>query len=665
MNMKKLLSLLKKIQGDILIFIVCVAIFIPYIYYNKPVRVGDGSEYYALALAWRDTDKPFMTDLSWFEYDRLVKSGEIAFMVDTSRLKGSMPALPSSSGSDFIHFWFYSFCAGTIAKLGAINGITLSIHNAFLLLHCLLLTCLLIVGWRCYGWKGLVALVILTFLSPILWYINKVHTEFFTYCLTTSAVIFFLKRRYFPSAFFLALAATQNISFSAISLFVLSLGLIIQKREKYTTDKVALIILTIAVLALQPAYYYLRFGIFSALISSGSAKVGNNLRYAYIWFIDPDVGLFPNWPLGVAIIAVFLFSLKKIKPARSDLFLWLAFVIVYIGISLWAQSSTRNLNAGATPGLARYALWYLALFFPAILLILYSIIFSKWISILSIGVLFFGIFLNFQQNNPSLNERYLTPSPVSMFIQTNFPNIYNPPPEIFAERYGGFGESARTWDTIAIIGPDCRKYLFINPVIPEKQQAISGLKGCGFDFDKLKEMLEHKNYLIQSKNLVYYTFSEKELYEITYLPQLKEWLYATIDGRATGMMGAGWSDPENWGTWSISKRATLKISCPLIEDPPGETLSIKLEMQPFVTPKHPQVAIKINIGNNQAWSGTLDKVKIVKIDLPKNTCVSNEKLILKFLIDNSVSPASLGISGDQREIGVALLRIRFDSAAIK
>jgi hypothetical protein len=662
MNFRKLFSFFKRIQGDILIIIGCIGIFIPFLFFSKPVRVGDGSEYYALSLAWRYTSKPFMTDSSWLEYERLVDSGGITGLMYLNRLKKSMPALSSGVRSDFIHFWFYSFCAAVISKLGVIVGIKFSIHNAFLLFHCLLLAGMLVIAWRCYGWKGLVAAIILTFLSPMLWFINKVHTEFFTFCLTTIAVIFFLKRRYFPSALFLALAATQNISFSAISLFVLGVGIISQRKEKYSTSKVALIILTIAVLALQPVYYYLRYGIFSALVSSGGAKVGHYLRYAYIWFIDPDVGLFPSWPLGMVILVLSLFVLRERKQPRSRVYSWLAFVIVYIGISLWAQSSTTNLNAGATPGLARYSLWYLALFFPAISLILHRIHFSKWVSILSTGILSIGIILNFHYNNPSFDESYLTPSPFSMFIQTYLPDIYNPPPEIFAERYSGLGESESIWDSIAVFGPDCRKFLFINPATLDKKQAILGGKGCGFDNEKLEKVLEQKNHLIQNTKLVYESLSDKESKESVYSPHLAEWFSAAMDGKAVGMMVSGWSTPENWGTWSDGKRATVKIPCPSIESPAKVPLSVKFEMLPFVTPAHPHVSFFINIGKIQVWSGTLDGVEIIKVNLPTNTCVLNDNFLLNISIKNPISPASLGHSVDRRELGVALLRIRFDSA---
>jgi hypothetical protein len=252
-----------------------------------------------------------------------------------------------------------------------------------------------------------------------------------------------------------------------------------------------------------------------------------------------------------------------------------------------------------------------------------------------------------------------------MFIQKYLPDLYNPPPEIFAERYGGMGESAHIWNSIAVIGPDCRKFLFINRVIPEKKQTILGGKGCGFDFETLKKVLEQKNNLLQSRPLVYSSINDNEFRESVYHPDLKEWLYTTIDGKALGMMESGWSAPEYWGTWTDGSRATLIIPCPVIENRSDAHLILKLEINPLVGPEHPYTAVTINIGKVQAWAGRLDKLDIIKINLPENACSFRNDISLNIIIENPASPSSLGFSSDQRKLGIGLIRIRFDIANTK
>ncbi len=656
----RLTSFLRGNKVEICIVIGCIGIFIPFILFSKPVRVGDGSEYYALSLAWSTTHKPFMTDGSWEQYSLLVDSGEII----GPTLKDFFPALRLGSSADFNHFWFYSLGAAVISKIGdKIFGISIPVHTTFLLWHCLLLATMLIIAWRCFGWKGLLSAVLLTSLSPIIWYFDKVHTEFFTFCLTTSTVMLFIKRRYLPAAFFLALAATQNISFAALSFLALGFGIVLRGGEKYSLGDVVLITLTIAAAVIHPVYYYSRFGILDPIMFTGGANVGSNLTSAYIWILDPDLGLLPNWPLGIVLLVLSIIIFRGNNYSRRRIYAWLVFVICYTGISLWAQSSTTNLNSGATPGLARYALWYLPLFFPAILLLVDKITLFKWPSILLMGIFVISFIYNFHFNNPNIcgcGNNF--PSPFSLFIQTSLPKIYNPPPEVFVERYSYMGDAAGILKPVAVVGPDCHKVLYMNPIIPDKKQIILGGKGCGFDLDRLKDILEAKNSLIISQRPKYLYLSDKEYQESIFIPTVSEWISAAQDGKAIAMMNSGWYQPEIWGTWSEGNLSTLNIPCPSVKPSQTGPLILDLEIQPFVAPEHPNVTIKINVGNKQLWSGSLDKIEIVSFALPKDVCTKNN-FTMSISIDNPTSPEKLGLSSDSRILGIGLIKMRFRSPA--
>jgi hypothetical protein len=147
--------------------------------------------------------------------------------------------------------------------------------------------------------------------------------------------------------------------------------------------------------------------------------------------------------------------------------LWWVFFAVYLTVSLYAASSTLNLNSGATPGLARYALWYLPLTFPFFYA---TISLFRRVALAPILAGALAICLTIPvlgSSYPSLPEMYDRPSAVSHFIQRYLPWSYNPPPEIFAERYGRSGE--RKVDT-AVLGPDCRKVLLR---VPESEEILA------------------------------------------------------------------------------------------------------------------------------------------------------------------------------------------------
>ena len=661
MHFNKLISGLQVIRVDLLILVGCIGIFIPIAILGQPTCVGDGSQYYALSLAWKSTYKPFMTDVSWTEYGHLVESGRISGLVDVDRLKNAFPSLTLGSSADFAHFWFYSLCAAIISKTVALLGINIFIQTAFLILHCLLLSCMLIIARRCFGWKGLTAAAIITFLSPMIWYFDKVHTELFTYCVTISAIILFLRRRYLGAAFFLALASTQNISFIAISLFVIGLYIFSRGKEKYSIGETALFALTIGVMALHPAYYFFRYGVLDPPFVIGSAKIGESLRTSYIWFLDPDVGLFPNWPFGIALLIFSIFALRSKKLVRSSVFLWLAFVSWYIAVSLLAQDSTTNLNSGGSPGLARYAIWYLGLFFPAALVVVERVVSPRWIiATAALGI--FGVAFGIAFFRPSLPENYTSPSFVSFWVEKYLPSIYYPPPEIFAERYSGIGEDSKLWNALAVIGPDCHKVLLTNQSL-NSGKVILGGKSCGFDMDKLSLAIGHRlstgSWRSNDGTPVYVNLSEAEFEESRFVPILDNWYMANTGSVITGLMSSGWSVPESWGTWSDNKKATLTLPCFALENQLKVPRAIELELSPFIALAHPHISVSIYFGTGKVWSGILDKPTIIKISMPQEVCDPNKDSTLNFMVDNPVSPASLGLSSDSRLLGIGLLRIRF------
>jgi hypothetical protein len=650
-----------KIWIDLILLGISIAFFIPFIYFIKPIRVGDGSQYYALELAWKTTLRPYMTDTSWMAYDHLTHSGQIAALVSTTDLKNTYPTLTIGSTGDFLHFWFYSLCAAVVAGMGSIFGADIPSNASFLILHCILLASLLVIARRNFGWKGLAAVSILTFFSPSIWYVNKVHTEFFTYCVTTSAVILFLRKRYVAAAFFLALASTQNISFAAISFFTLGIDLWSRKKLNYSGIEMVLLALTIILVFIHPAYYLLRYGTVDPQFYTAGAKIGSNLRYAWIWLIDPDLGLFPNWPLGIVLLILALIALRGRSLNRPDLFYWLIFAACYITVSLIAQSSTTIMNSGATPGMARYAIWYLGLFFPALLLIVDHLSWSKWFSVVFIVLLLPGAAVNLASFFPTLPVRYTTPSILSLWLQKNTPNLYNPPPEVFAKRFSGIGENPSLWNALAIVGPDCHKILLINPSLKDVENGILGGRDCGFDPGKLSQII--KEHLTNGSWAgtgapTYVRLTDAEWEESQFIPVLGNWYGVNQGSVITSLMLNGWSTPGQEGTWSDGGHATLAL--PYLSK--ESHLSIEIETSPFTAPAHPYTLLTIYIGGNRTWSGNLSRQTIIRIRLPDNLYISDSKPSLEFVIANPASPLSLGISTDQRALGIQLTRIRFISS---
>ena len=263
------------------VLIASAALFVSFNQYSI-VRVGDGSEYYAMFLAWRDTLRPFMTAAAWTSYAEFYQTHRVDYLVAPDALKAAFPALVSGQTADFNHFWFYGLVPALAARVLARFG-TISPHAMFLSFHWVLAALPLTLSWRHYRWAGLLATIAIFLLSPMVWFAAKVHTEFFTVCFVLASVIWFRTGRFLPAALCLSIASTQNISMLAVSGIVVLMdagrrGL----RSRYSL-KESLCLVAIAFTAfIHPIYYFFRFGAATPQFVAGGASVGANLRTFYL-----------------------------------------------------------------------------------------------------------------------------------------------------------------------------------------------------------------------------------------------------------------------------------------------------------------------------------------------------------------------------------------------
>lgn len=433
-----------------------------------PVRIGDGMEYYALFLAWVDTLRPWMTETSYQAYQALHDSGRIIGTMPDRFLQQAFPALRLGATSDFNHFWLYSSLAALIHGVLGLVGIHLDAHASFLALHVVMLVGLLAIAAWCNGRAGYVAVLLLAFASPLIWYVDKVHSEFYTFCLTTGAVALAMRNQLVAGSVLMAAAAAQNPGLSFVAVAMLALRGFGEWKRLYSRWEVIGIVLAVALLAAHPAYYFLRYGVLTPQMLAGGASLGRDLSSAYIWLIDPDVGLFLNWPLGLflCIVGVLVWR-RTMAPRLGAADQWRLAVIcgIFLFAALFSHGSTENINSGGSPGISRYALWYIAPIYPlALASVVYAMSLRRPAQItlallaLAAGIANGSYFL-------SRSEISGAPTPASRLLQRYFPGLYNPPPEVFMERFSGYGEGIQP--ILAVVGPDCDKVLIFPGARPD------------------------------------------------------------------------------------------------------------------------------------------------------------------------------------------------------
>jgi len=626
-----------------------VAIILAPLFFLTPVRVGDGSEYYALYLAVKSELRPWMTAVAFERYASLVATHSIEGLVNVEFLRDAFPALRVGNTADFNHFWIYSLISAMLARVVGIVGVQLSAHQAFLLQHVMLLMLVACLALRLFGRRGVWAVMLLTLGSPLVWFADKVHTEFFSYCVVLAAVMLALRRHFTWGALLLALASTQNPSFAVLAFVLLVCRLFQVPRHPFQFWEACALVATCITVLLHPAYYFFRYGVLTPQMLAGGAKMGANASSFYIWLADPDVGLLPNWPIGIGLVVWGI-----TRQIRHKAGTWngpfALFLLLYLVINLFAQSSTTNINSGATPGLSRYALWYIPLFFPLALDVVDWALERRTLgrgTLVTLLILY--VVGNIAVYDPRQYESYVQPAPLSKLMQSQWPALYDPPPEVFAERYSGFGESEKTHRLSAILGPSCDKVLIIPGRDPSE---IAKPNHCRMDDEKLAAYVSE---LLSTPGGERYVRVKGLRAEIglkagpSYEPR------AGQPGRR--LLGAGWYEPESWGVWSASKSAEVFVPCPTTTDSTN-AFKVGLSISAFGgKPQEPALA-KVRANGTVVWSGKITEAPVTaEFVLGRNTCGPDSIATLTLETGTLRSPKEVSGSEDTRKLGLGLLRI--------
>ena len=582
----RVVSAIESVRGELAI---CLAIAFAFVVLAQLVEplTGDGGEYVAMFHAWTVGHRPWMTAVSWAAFDEFLAR---ANLVEWARANPflHLPALQSGATGDFNHFWFYSGLAALIAPLVRLFGVSTP-AGAFLALHAALLCIPVVLAWRAFRWPGLLAVLVLTVLSPVFWLIDKIHTETFTHALVLSAVILFVSRRRLWAAAALACASTQNPSFAVIALAAVVIDFFVRGKTRYRSEDGIALALAALFAALHPVYYLARFGGLTPQAITRTIAPASDWSTVFVWFFDPDVGLFPNWPLGLALLAlaaIVALVARREREATSST-AWWAFVACYLLFNLLAQARAINLNSGGTQNAARYAMWYVPLFFPVLERLFEVAKPSRSIAVALAASLAGGAWFAWLFYLPDAAEQIpFRPTTFSRFVQADHPGWYDPPGEVFAERYGGAHEAVN--DVIAVVGPDCRKLLVfdrpaLDRILPPRECSFSAAKILERVRARAKAMVAQADGVERRLGIAivthaptvdsaasvalvpyhtsYLRLSDDDVAAVMLRSEVDRWNTTSAEGDAPYVLAGWWFRPEGWGAWSSNMNARLEIPC--------------------------------------------------------------------------------------------------------
>jgi hypothetical protein len=340
------------------------------------------------------------------------------------------------------HFLFYSALAAPFVAL--LDAIGLERLRAFTALNGLLLAAALYIAASRLHWIWCAVI----FAGPILWWLDKPHTEPFTFAMYAIAFALFDTAPWW-SLVAAGAAATQNPG-NAVLVLILAAAAVagrtgLLKDRRFWAGFAS----GAALAALHPAYYLVRLGTPTRLAGTGDIHwVTRSESLAVL--IDPNVGLLPQVPVYAVAVAAGVLLLAFRAPRR----LASAGVLAAVASGAWlafVAATATNVNHGGTPGLSRYATWFIPLAIPLFQEV--DRLFPRRLGRMAVPALASAV-LGVWAFHPARAEAADRPTRLASFLWTRHPSLDNPLPEIFAERLRGLDEN---WLPVAT--PGCEKIL--------------------------------------------------------------------------------------------------------------------------------------------------------------------------------------------------------------
>ncbi|SEN78863.1 glycosyltransferase [Bradyrhizobium sp. OK095] len=132
------------------------------------------------------------------------------------------------------------------------------------------------------------------------------------------------------------------------------------------------------------------------------------------------------------------------------------------------------------------------------------------------------------------------------------------------------------------------------------------------------------------------------------------------EGTGVAALIEGWSETEEWGTWSVARSCTLRFE---VRPVPSRPLELVLACRAFVSEKNPQLRVVCRVGNGalQQLDFSMDAFAgLRRLMLDPVAIATDGTLTISLALSDPRSPADLALSSDVRPLGIGLERVWLD-----
>lgn len=131
-------------------------------------------------------------------------------------------------------------------------------------------------------------------------------------------------------------------------------------------------------------------------------------------------------------------------------------------------------------------------------------------------------------------------------------------------------------------------------------------------------------------------------------------------GAGVAALAEGWSEPEQWGTWSVARNCVLRFE---VRPIPSRPVELVLACRAFVADGNPQLRAVCRFGNGAQQELTFSRgafAGLRRLMLDPAAVAADGMLTISLALSDPRSPADLGLSSDARPLGIGLERVWLD-----
>lgn len=430
-------SLRGALSGTVCVIIPSILLF--FLFTAKKPYGGDSFEYLLMSEAIFNHGSPDITAADVAVFDKKFDhtyfwiSKDIGYLFNEPTFMKSFAGFYTNlQGKHFsYHFWFYPLL--NLPARYLVQALNINPERAFQITHALILFIVVLVVYysKRLTEKEKILLLILYIISPGIFYLPLAHPEFLVYSLMFLSGIFLLERRYLLAILLSAVAAMQNLPLGLFGAFIILLFLY---KKGFTVKNLCKSSFAFLPALIPPVFYIYNYQTPSLIASTGFLNLNfTTLEKLFSLFFDLNQGLLIGMPVLLLVIGVLIWKARRVwkEGFKNNLTVHDGILPVALVIAL-VSCTMMNWNAGQQV-IHRYGIWVAPLF------LIYLVAQKNFINrYLLAFILVIQLAVVVHYKGFYAEGEYVKHKGIAKFFLRHAPSLYNPVPEVFAERTLGF-----------------------------------------------------------------------------------------------------------------------------------------------------------------------------------------------------------------------------------